>query len=128
MFKPRPRVLLVLLLTFKVAACGGGESPAAPTPQYARGTETLSGPPIAAHSSLCTNFNNARAGAVYAAVIPPSIRVILAAGTCSAPGQILAEKDGEVSNVEAPAGSNHITLSNQSDVAMSFSLSVTHWF
>jgi len=128
MFKNRSRALLLFLLTFTVAACGGGESPVAPTPQYARGTSTLSGPPIAARSSICTTFNNARAGAVSAGVSPPSLRVTVAAGTCSAPGQILGEKDGEVANAEAPAGPNHVTLSNQSDVAVSWSLTITHWF
>ena len=127
MFKNQSRVLLVLLLIFKAAACGNSESPATPTPQSARGTSTLSGP-IAARSSFCRGFNNARAGAVSASVLPRSLRVILVAGSCDAPGQTLAEGDGDVVNVEAPAGSNHVRLSNQSDVALSFSLTITHWF
>jgi hypothetical protein len=123
----RSRALLVLLLGSQVAACGGGHSPTVPSRQYFRDTETVSGP-IDAHGSFCWNFTNARAGAVYASATPRSLRVILATGTCAAPGQILAEADGEVSNIEAPAGVNHVTLSTQSDVATSFSLSLTHWY
>lgn len=122
------RASLVLLTALAVPACGGGESPSGPTPQYARGTETHSGPPLAAHSSFCKDFNNARAGAVSADVTPPSIRLTLAVGTCGVPGQILAERDGEVTNVDAPAGANHVTVSNRSDLDTPYTLRITHWY
>jgi hypothetical protein len=120
------RVSLVLFAALAVPACGG-ESPSVPTTPHARGTETLSGP-ISAHASFCRDFNNAKAGAVSADVVPPSFHLLLGSGTCSAPGQILAEKDGEVANVDAPAGWNHVTLSNPSDLNTSFTLRITHWY
>ena len=120
------RVSLVIFVALAVPACGT-ESPAVPTTPHARGTETLSGP-ISAHSSFCRDFNNARSGPVSADVVPPSFHLLLGAGTCSAPGPILAEKDGEVANVEAPAGSNHVTVSNRSDLDTSFTLRITHWY
>lgn len=119
-------VSLALFAALAVPACGG-ESPAVPTTPHARGTETLSGP-IPAHASLCKEFDNAKAGAVSAWVSPRSIYLVLGAGTCSAPGQILAEKDGEVTNVDAPAGRNHVRLSNRSDLDTSFTLSIMHWY
>jgi len=125
MLKDGSRAFLILSLTLASTACGGGESPAAPTPQAVRASDTLSGP-IAANSTSCWGFTSARAGAVSAGVTPASIRVILAAGSCSAPGQTLAEKDGEVSNIETPAGMNHVTLSNQG-VTTSFTLTLTYW-
>jgi len=88
----------------------------------------MSGPAIAPHSSACWSFNNAKAGPVSADVSPRSIHVVLGAGTCSAPGAILAERDGEVVNADAPAGSNHVTLVNPSDVAVPYTLHVTRWY
>lgn len=120
------RVSLVIFAALAVPACGG-QSPSVPTTPYGRGTETLSGP-VSAHSSFCRDFNNAKTGPVSADVVPPSFHLLLGAGTCSAPGQILAEKDGEVANVVAPAGSNHVTLSNPSDSDTSFTLRITHWY
>jgi len=114
----------MLLVTCGSTACGGGEGPT-PTPQAVRASDTLSGP-IAANSTSCWDFTSARAGAVSAGVTPASLRVILAAGSCSAPGQTLAEKDGEVSNIDTPAGVNHVSLSNQG-VATSFTLTLTYW-
>jgi hypothetical protein len=73
-------------------------------------------------------FSNAKAGPVSADVSPRSIHVVLGAGTCSAPGAILAERDGEVVEVDAPAGSNHVTLVNLSDSPVPYTLRVTHWY
>ena len=87
----------------------------------------MSGPPIAARSTSCWDFNNAKAGPVSADVTPRTIHLILAAGRCSAPGQMLAERDAEVVNVDAPAGWNHVTLSNGSDVDVSYTLRITYW-
>jgi hypothetical protein len=122
-----PSASLVLLATLAIAACGS-ESPSAPQPPYIRGTETLTGPPIPARSSFCQGFNNAKAGPVSADVSPRSIHLVVGAGTCSAPGQTLAEDDGEVANVEAPAGPNHVTMSNRADVDTAFTLRITHWY
>jgi hypothetical protein len=121
------RVLLVLFAAAALPACGGG-SPAVPTPTSIRGVETMSGPAIAPHSSVCWPFNTAKAGPVSADVSPRSIHVVLGAGTCSAPGAILAERDGEVVNADAPAGSNHVTLVNPSDVDVPYTLHVTRWY
>jgi hypothetical protein len=88
----------------------------------------MSGPPIAAHSSICWDFNNAKAGPVSADVSPRSIHVVLGAGTCRTPGAILAERDGEVVNADAPAGSNHVTLSNPSDADVPYTLHITRWY
>lgn len=127
MLASQARASVVLFAALAVPACGG-DSSSVPTPSYARGTETLSGSNIAAHSSFCKDFNNARAGAVSADVSPASIHLALGVGTCGAPGQILAEKDGEVANVDAPAGWNHVTLSNRSDSNTPFTLRITHWY
>ena len=121
------RALLALFAALAVPACGG-ESPSVPTPSSARGVETMSGPAIAPQSSICWPFNNAKAGPVSADVSPRSIHVVLGAGTCSAPGPILAERDGEVVNVDAPAGSNHVTLVNSSDLAVTYTLHITRWY
>ncbi len=88
----------------------------------------MSGPPVAAQSSACWNFNNAKAGPVSADVSPASIHLAISAGTCAAPGQMLRENDGEVANVDAPEGANHVTLSNRSDVAVPYTLRITHWY
>ena len=127
MFYADARVLLVLFAAAALPVCGGG-SPAVPTPTSIRGVETMSGPAIAPHSSVCWPFNNAKAGPVSADVSPRSIQVVLGAGTCSAPGAILAERDGEVVNADAPAGSNHVTLVNSSDVDVPYTLHVTRWY
>ena len=118
----------MLLATLAVAGCGA-KSPSAPQPPYAaRGTETLSGPPLPARSSFCHSFNNAKAGAVSADITPRSIHLVVGAGPCSAPGQMLAENDGEVANVEAPAGANHVTMANRADVDTAWTLRITHWY
>jgi hypothetical protein len=88
----------------------------------------MSGPNIAAQSSACWNFNNAKAGPVSADATPRSLHIVLGAGTCSAPGQILAERDGELVNVDAPAGSNHVTLLNRSESEAAYTLRITHWY
>lgn len=90
---------------------------------------TISGPPIAAHSNACWPVNNAKAGPVSPDVTPRSIHLTLGAGTCSAPAQTLAESDGELVNVNAPAGSIHVTLSNPSDVDVDvpYTLRVTYF-
>ena len=121
------RASFVFLVALTVPACGSSESPSSPTPRYYQSTSTMSGPPIAAHSSTCWEFDNAKAGPVSADVSPRTIRVILAAGKCSAPGQVLAERDAEVVNVDAPTGWIHVTLSNVSDVDLGYTLRVTYW-
>jgi len=89
---------IVFLAVAMLAACGGSQSPAMPSPQYGRGNSTSSGPAIAAQSGFCTQFHNAKAGAVSASAIPPTLRVTIAVGACGNGGQVLGEKDGEVSN------------------------------
>ena len=125
MLNSRIRASLVLLVTLGLPACGG-ESSSGPMPSYVRWTETLSATNLAAPFTYCKDFTNAKAGNVSADVTPPSIHLVLGAGTCSTPGQILAEKDGVVS-VDMPAGSNHITLSSRSDLDTAFTLSLTYW-
>ncbi len=127
LYGSRSKTTRVLLATLALAGCGS-KSPSAPQPPYARGTETLSGPPIPARSSFCGSFNNAKAGPVSADVTPRSIHLVVGAGPCNAPGQMLAENDGEVVNAEAPAGANHVTMSNPADVDTPWTLRITHWY
>jgi hypothetical protein len=126
-YRRRARAHPALLAGLMLTACGSG-SPSVPTPSTSQGTETMSGPPIAAHSSFCWTFNNAKAGPVSADVTPRSIHVAIGAGACSAPGQMLAERDGEVVNADAPAGANHVTLSNASDQDTPYTLRIIHWY
>jgi hypothetical protein len=79
------------------------------------------------HSTACWEFDNAKAGAVSAEVTPRSIHLILGAGKCAAPGQLLAEKDGELANVTAPLGWIHVTLVNQSDAEAPYTLRVAYF-
>lgn len=127
LYATRARTCLVVFVVAVGSACGSG-SPSEPTRPYTRGTETLSGPNLAAHSSFCKDFDNAKAGPVSVDVTPPSIHLILGTGTCKAPGQILAAKDGEVTNVDAPEGSNHVTLSNRSNTDTPFTLRIIRWY
>jgi hypothetical protein len=108
-----------------VAGCGAGADPA-PTPTYVRGTSTASATNFRANTNSCVAFNNARAGEVSAYVTPPWIHLQLGVGTCAAPGQVLAERDGDVT-VDAPAGWNHLTLSNRSGSDTNYTLTLTHW-
>lgn len=114
----------VLWAALGLPGCGGGNS--APTPTFVRTTETGSGTNLAAGTTLCVGFNNARAGEVSVYVTPPSIHLTLRAGTCEAPGQVLTEQDGNVT-ADAPAGWNHVTLSNRSAADTAYTLSLTHW-
>lgn len=126
LYVSQARASFGLFAVLAVSACGSG-SPSAPTQPSILGTATMSGPPVASRSSACWDFNNVKAGPVSADVTPRTIHLILTAGKCSAPGQMLAEKDGEFVNMEAPAGWNHVTLSNQSDVDVPYTLRITYW-
>jgi len=57
------------------------------------------------------------------------LHLVLRAGTCNAPGQIVAEKDTELVNVNAPAGANHVRISNpdRSGPDTPFTLRLTYW-
>jgi hypothetical protein len=110
-----------------ITACGSDPA-SIPKPSFIQGTETMSGPPIAAHSSACWTFNNAKAGPVSADVTPRLLHLAIGAGSCSAPGQTLAEQDGEVVNAEAPAGADHATILNASDLDAPYTLRVMHWY
>jgi hypothetical protein len=90
-------------------------------------TEIVSGSGFGGSTTVCTEFNNAKAGPVTVFVTPPSIRLILRAETCNAPGQVLAEKDTELVNVGAPAGANHVRLSNPSELDTPYTLRLTFW-
>ena len=118
-------VLLLAALCF--SACESNETPVTPTNPSARGTDSLSGSNLAAQSSFCRGFNNAKAGPVSADITPPFLHLVVRAGPCSAPGQILGEQDGEVANVNAPAGPNQVTVSNRSDTNTAFTLRITYW-
>ncbi len=128
LYSNQVRVPFVFLAALAASACGSG-SPATPTQPYAGAgsIETVSGPPIAAHSTACWEFNNTKAGAVSADVTPRTIHLILGVGKCNAAGQVLAEKDGELVNVNAPAEWIHVTLSNQSDVDVPYILRVAYF-
>ena len=118
-------VLLFAALCF--SACESSETPAAPTNPSARGTDSLSGSNLAAQSSFCQGFNNAKAGPVSADITPPFLHLVVRAGPCSAPGQILGEQDGEVANVNAPAGPNQVTVSNRSETNTAYTLRINYW-
>jgi len=114
---------LVFVPALAVSACG--VSPSGPT--YSQTTEIVSGSGFGGSTTVCTGFNNAKAGPVTVFVTPPSIHLILRAGTCNAPGQVLAEKDTELVNVGAPAGANHVRLSNPSELDTPYTLRLTYW-
>jgi hypothetical protein len=121
------RASLVLFAPLEVPACGAG-SPSTPTPSYSQTTEIVFGSGFGG-ADTCKQFNNAKAGTVSVFVTPPSIHLVLRVGTCNAPGQILAEKDTELLNVNAPAGSNHVRLSNPdpSGSDTPYTLRLTYW-
>jgi hypothetical protein len=126
LYASQARSSFVLLAALTASACGG-ERPSVPTTPTIQGTDTMSGPAIVARSTSCWDFNNAKAGPVSADVTPRTIHLSLTVGKCNAPGQMLAERDAEVVNVNAPAGWNHVTLSNGSDVDVAYTLRITYW-
>ena len=121
------RGLTSLLFLFAAVACGGGGGTSAPTPVYVRGTSTGSATGFQAQSTACVEFQNARAGEVSAYVTPDSIVVALVAGSCAAPGQVIDESPGNVT-ADAPAGANHIRLTNTTDHTITYTFSLTHWY
>jgi hypothetical protein len=128
MFGKQARASLVLFAAFVVPACGG-KSPSSPTPSYSQTSEVVLGSGFGGATTACIDFNNAKAGPVTAFVTPPSIHLVLRAGTCNAPGQIVAESDTELVKVNAPAGSNHLRLSNPnpSGPETPYTLRLTYW-
>jgi hypothetical protein len=124
----RVRASLFFFAALVVPACGA-DSPSTPTPTYYQSTHTLGSPGFGGSPSTCHNFDNAKAGAVSVQVTPPSIHLVLRAGTCSAPGEILAANDTALTNVNAPAGSNHVRLSNPnpSGPETPYTLGLTYW-
>src|SRR3954466_3486997 len=96
---------LVFVPALAVTACGA-QSPSGPT--YSQTSAVVSASGFGGSTTACNEFNNAKAGPVTVFVTPPAIHLILRAGTCNAPGQVLAEKDTELVNVAAPAGANHV--------------------
>jgi hypothetical protein len=122
----RALAALVFVPAFAVSACGG-ESPSGPT--YSQTSVVVLGSGFGGAATACEEFNNAKAGPVSVFVTPPSIHLVLRAGTCNAPGQLVAEKDTELVNVNAPAGSNHVRLSNPnpSGPDTPFTLRLTYW-
>lgn len=75
----------------------------------------------------CHEFENAKAGQVSALVTPQSIHLALGTGRCSAPGQVLGEKDNELV-LDAPAGWNHVTLTNPNPSGETpYTIRLTYW-
>jgi len=122
------RASLTLLAILIVPECGG-ESPSTPTPSYSQTTETFDSSGFGGAATSCAEFNNAKAGPVSVFVTPPSIHLVLRTGTCNAAGPIVAEKDTELVNVPAPAGSNNVRLSNPnpSGPETPYFLRLTYW-
>jgi hypothetical protein len=118
----------VLFATLVVSSCGAG-SPSTPTPSYSQTTSIVDSTGFGGAATSCHEFNNAKAGPVSVFVTPPTIHLILGTGTCNAPGQALAEKDTEWVNVNAPAGSDHVRLSNPnpSGPETPYLLRLTYW-
>jgi hypothetical protein len=122
------RALAALIFVPALAASDcGGQSPSGPTYSQTGVVSLFSG--FGGATTACQDFNNAKAGPVSVFVTPPSIHLVLRAGTCNAPGQILAEKDSELVNVNAPAGANHVRISNPdpSGPDTPFTLRLTYW-
>jgi hypothetical protein len=124
----RARTSVVLFAALGVPACGA-ETPSSPAPSYSQTTAIITSTGFGGASSACQEFNNAKAGPVSAFVTPPSIHLVLRAGTCNAPGQTVAERDTELVNVNAPVGSNHVRLSNPnpSGADTPYTLRLTYW-
>jgi len=122
------RASLVFFAAGVVPACGSA-SPSTPTPSYSQTSTVITGSGFGGSPTACIDFNNAKAGTVTVFVTPPSIHLVLRAGTCNAPGQIVAEKDAELVNVNAPAGANHVRLSNPnpSGPDTPYTLRLTYW-
>ena len=128
MLKNWSQAFLMFLLTLGSTACGGGESPVQPTPQSVRGTDNLSGPPVPAQSATCWDYTNAQRGGVSVTATPSNLHVFVGPGSCSAPqGGALADGEGELSNVDVPAGRFFVVLRNNTDGPLGFTLSVTYW-
>ena len=125
-YDKQARASVVLFAALVVPACGG-ESPSSPTASYSQRTVIVSSSGFGGSPTTCEEFNNAKAGPVTVFVTPPSIHLVLRTGTCNAPGQMLAEKDTELVNVSAPAGSNHLRLSNPSELDTPYLLRLTYW-
>jgi hypothetical protein len=128
LFARRVGVCLVFSAVLVVPACGS-KGPSTPTSSPSQTTHVISSTGFGGAATACIDFVNAQAGAVSAFVTPPSIHLVLRAGTCNAPGQILAEKDTQLVNVNAPAGSNHLRLSNPnpSGPYTPYMLRLTYW-
>jgi hypothetical protein len=117
---------LVFVPALAVSACGS-QSPSGPTYSETSVVSLSSG--FGGATTVCRDFNNAKAGPVSVFVSPPSIHLVLRAGTCNAPGQIVAESDAELVKVNAPAGANHLRISNPdpSGPDTPFTLRLTYW-
>jgi hypothetical protein len=122
------RASLTALAILMVPGCGA-DSPSTPTPSYSQTTTIVDSTGFGGAATTCNEFNNAKAGPVSAFVTPPSIHLVLRTGPCNAPGQIVAEKDTELVNVNAPAGSNNVRLSNPnpSGPETPYMLRLTYW-
>jgi hypothetical protein len=122
------RGCLTLFIAFGTPACGS-QSPSSPTGVYSQTTQIVQSTGFGGAVEACQEFNNSRAGAVTVFVTPPSIHLVLRVGTCNAPGQIVAEKDTELVNVNAPAGSNHVRLTNPNPGGPDtpYMLRLTYW-
>ena len=122
------RRFVPLLLLSTAFACGGGSNAAAPTlVPHNRVTTTGVVTGFQAHSTGCVEFENAKAGEVSAYVTPDTLLVALVAGSCAAPGNVIVEKPGNVT-ADAPLGTNHIRLTNPTDDAVTYTISLTHWY
>lgn len=122
------RAFLMLSAILIVPACGA-DSPSTPTPSSSQTTHIITSTGFGGAPTSCIDFNNAKAGAVSAFVTPASIHLTLRTGTCNAPGQLVAEQDTELVNVNAPAGSNNVRLSNPtpSGPETPYMLRLTYW-
>src|SRR3954464_7874520 len=122
------RASLVFLAALVIPACGA-ESPSTPTPSFSQTTHIVTSTGFGGAATACEGFNNAKAGPVTVFVTPPSIHLVLRTGTCNAPGQILAEKDTELVNVNAPAGTNNVRFANPnpSGPDTEYMLRLTYW-
>src|SRR3954447_20640754 len=122
------RTSLAAFIALAAPACGS-QSPSSPAGVYSQTTEIVQSTGFGGAVQACQEFNNSRAGAVTVFVTPPSIHLVLRVGTCTAPGQIVAEKDTELVNVNAPAGANHVRLTNPNPAGPDtpYMLRLTYW-
>jgi hypothetical protein len=112
------RLLIVSMLALSagVVACGGSTNVApTPLPSAAQPSSVDASGPVLAHSWACAVEFRTGAGAVSVRVAPASSYLQVAAGTCAAPGSVLADSNAASLTYPATAGEYHVNVGNPTD-------------